>query len=257
MHTLKLKDVELGSGLPKIIVPITERTDRTVWSEAKEYKCRQADMIEWRADYYKDIHNTPAVMAVLKKLHRILSGVPLIFTCRPDSLGGASEFTPSQYYSLNQAVAESGMVDAIDLDINDDEQQINSLITEAHMHDVKIIGSYDNPETTPSREELIDIMRRIQALGVDIVKVAVMVHSSEEALRLMDAAREMVDRYAECPIIAMGMGSEGVITRITCESVGTCATYGAIGEASAPGQFPVERLQTAIKILHIGMTSRF
>ena len=48
----------------------------------------------------------------------------------------------------------------------------------------------------------------------------------------------------------MSMGSLGVITRMAGEVFGSSMTFGAVGQVSAPGQIPVEKLQAAMAILH-------
>ena len=51
----------------------------------------------------------------------------------------------------------------------------------------------------------------------------------------------------------MSKGSLGVITRIAGEVFGSSMTFGAVGQVSAPGQIPVEKLQAAMDILHNGI----
>ena len=60
----------------------------------------------------------------------------------------------------------------------------------------------------------------------------------------------MANTYADRPIITMSMGSLGVITRMAGEVFGSSMTFGAVGQVSAPGQIPVEKLQAAMAILH-------
>lgn len=52
------------------------------------------------------------------------------------------------------------------------------------------------------------------------------------------------------PILTMSMGQLGVVSRVTGDSFGSCATFGAVGQTSAPGQIPVNDLHTVLHILH-------
>ena len=41
-----------------------------------------------------------------------------------------------------------------------------------------------------------------------------------------------------------------MISRLSGEAFGSAMTFGAVGQVSAPGQIPVERLRNALQILH-------
>ena len=61
---------------------------------------------------------------------------------------------------------------------------------------------------------------------------------------------EMAEKYATRPLITMSMSKLGVISRLVGEAFGSSMTFGAVGQVSAPGQIPVEKLQTAMAIVH-------
>lgn len=255
MNTVKIRDVELGTGLPKLIIPIVEAEARHIFIQAREYKYRQTDIIEWRADFYHDVLDTDTVLTTAKKLRKILGNIPILFTFRTPSQGGNTTITMEQYHALNRAIIESGYVDAVDLEIDSDEHQGDELIHAAHAHKVAIFGSRNYSDITPDKESILRSMHKIQDLGVDIIKMATMANSPADAIHLMDATQEMKATDANHPIITVAMGANGVITRVAAEAFGSAATYGMVGSASAPGQFPVERLQNAMRILHNGMES--
>ena len=90
----------------------------------------------------------------------------------------------------------------------------------------------------------------MQDMGADIPKIAVMPQSKADVITLLDATQEMYTKYADRPIITMSMGPAGVISRLSGEAFGSAMTFGAVGQVSAPGQIPVERLRNALQILH-------
>ena len=48
MNTIKVRDIEIGAGAPKIIVPIVGVTKDDIIAEAKTFDSIPVDMVEWR-----------------------------------------------------------------------------------------------------------------------------------------------------------------------------------------------------------------
>lgn len=46
------------------------------------------------------------------------------------------------------------------------------------------------------------------------------------------------------------MSADGVLSRLCGEVFGSAMTFGTVGQASAPGQIPVEQLNHATAIIH-------
>ena len=93
-------------------------------------------------------------------------------------------------------------------------------------------------------------MRKMQELGADISKIAVMPQSTEDVLTLLSATEEMRRCYADRPVITMSMAATGVISRVCGEVFGSSMTFGAAKKASAPGQMGIEDLTTVLGLLH-------
>ena len=96
--------------------------------------------------------------------------------------------------------------------------------------------------------DLLFRLRKMQELGADIPKIAVMPRCPGDVIALLDATQEMSGKYADRPIITMSMGA-GVVSRLCGEYFGSAMTFGAVGQVSAPGQIPVEELNAAMDIL--------
>jgi len=47
------------------------------------------------------------------------------------------------------------------------------------------------------------------------------------------------------------MGPLGVISRISCELIGSCITYASYGDKSAPGQLDVRLVKELLEIMHV------
>ncbi len=153
------------------------------------------------------------------------------------------------YTVLNTAVAQSGDADIIDVQIFSGDEVVRKNIDAIHKAGCRVVGSYHSFDGTPGKDELVSCMKKAQDMGADIPKVAVMPRSRADVIALLDATQEMHTKYADRPIITMSMGS-GVISRLCGECFGSAATFGMIGQASAPGQIPTEQLTIVLSILH-------
>lgn len=113
-----------------------------------------------------------------------------------------------------------------------------------------MVGSNHDFFATPEKDAIVSRLRKMQEMGADIPKIAVMPKSTADVLTLLAATAEMHETYADRPIITMSMSAKGVISRLSCEAFGSAMTFGAVGQVSAPGQIPVEQLRQVLDILH-------
>ncbi|MGV7677141.1 type I 3-dehydroquinate dehydratase, partial [Mycobacterium kansasii] len=49
---IKLRNIELGTGRPKIAVPITGKTVEDILSAVDPIKAAKPDLVEWRIDFF-------------------------------------------------------------------------------------------------------------------------------------------------------------------------------------------------------------
>lgn len=249
IQTVKLRDVEIGAGVPKIIVPIVAETAEAILEKAREIMNYTFDFLEWRVDFYEDVLDADKVLSTLKALRAVLGEKPILVTARTKEEGGAVELDADTYTALNTAIARSGDADIIDVQIFLGDEVVRKNIDAIHAAGCKVVGSYHSFDGTPSKEELIQRLQKEQEMGADIPKIAVMPKCPADVIALLDATQEMHTKYADRPLITMSMGS-GVISRLCGEYFGSAATFGMIGQASAPGQIPTDQLSTVLSILH-------
>lgn len=250
MEIIKVKNVKIGEDKPKIIVSIVERTKDKIIDKAMSFKNLKIDVVEWRADFYDDVFNRNELLDTLKQLRETIPDIPILFTLRSKREGGEKEISMNAYTELNKAVANSKNADLIDVEIFSGDEVAGENIKNVHDAGVLIVGSYHDFFKTPAKDEIVGMLRKMQDMGADIPKVAVMPANTDDVLTLLSATNEMYTRYADRPIITMAMSSLGVISRLSGEVFGSSMTFGAVGQVSAPGQIPVERLYTSLDILH-------
>ena len=250
MNPVIVRNVKIGEGIPKICVPIVGVTQEEIIEEAKNIATLPTDIVEWRADWYKDVFSFEAVRGVLKALREILKEKPVLFTFRTEKEGGEKAINNATYIGLNKTVIESGDIDLLDVELFSGDGVVEEIIDHAHQNQVKVIVSNHDFEKTPSKEEIVSRLQKMQKIGADILKIAVMPKSTKDVITLLSATEEMSANYAQQPIVTMSMSGMGVVSRIAGETFGSAITFGAAKKASAPGQIPVEDLRNVLKILH-------
>lgn len=144
------------------------------------------------------------------------------------------------------------LIEAIDAGAEYVDIEMESSVTfkvkvmeEAKNKGKKIIVSYHNCETTPSREELENIVHNCKKplskreLTPDILKIACVSHSQKDNIRLLS----LLD--SDVPIIVVGMGKTGRITRFLAPFFGAFCTFAGVSKANqtAFGQPTKEELE--------------
>lgn len=250
MSTVQVRNVVLGDGIPKICVPIVAVTRENILEEAKSFLDIPVDLVEWRVDWFEDVFELEKVKDTLAALREVLGEIPILFTFRTAKEGGEREISKDDYATLNKEIAKTRLADLIDVEAFTGDDIVKDIIAAAHENEVKIVGSNHDFDKTPAEEDIIYRLRKMQDLGADIPKIAVMPKSKLDVLTLLSATEKMRSFYANCPIITMSMAGTGVISRICGEVFGSCLTFGAAKKASAPGQMGVEDLTQVLSLLH-------
>ncbi|SCZ79318.1 type I 3-dehydroquinate dehydratase [Acidaminobacter hydrogenoformans] len=250
IRTVQIRDLTIGEGKPNVIVPIVGRTRSEILGNALSMDLAQIDLIEWRVDFYEDVFDSVKLLNTLAQLRDTLKEMPILFTFRTKSEGGEKEIRINEYVNLNNEIAKTGLVDLIDVEIMLGDETVEKLIKSFHGYGVKVIASNHDFQKTPSEEEIIFRLKKMQVMNADILKIAVMPNNREDVLKLMRATNRMQTEYADRPVVAMSMGGLGVITRLSGEVFGSAMTFGAVGQVSAPGQIPVEELDVVLNIVH-------
>ena len=253
--TIKVRDVIIGQGIPKICVSLIGRTLPELLKEASSLIELEVDIIEWRIDYFENVEDNFTVQNALKSIRKSVGNIPLLFTFRSAKEGGEKEITQENYFALNQCAIESGCIDLVDLELFQEEENIKSLVDLAKKNQVHVVISNHDFDKTPSKKEIVGRLKHAQKLGADIPKIAVMPQSEKDVITLLDATIEMKET-AEVPFITMSMGGKGSLSRLSGEVFGSSVTFGAAKQASAPGQISVMELKNILNVLHSSLTPK-
>ncbi len=250
MNTVNVRGLEIGAGRPKIAVSLTGAAREDLIAQARALPGLGADLAEWRMDCFAQVENSAAVEACLRDLRRSLGEMPLLATFRTDREGGSHPLSAPHYIALNEAVFSSGQADLIDVELFSGGDCVPHLVAAAHSAGVRVVLSNHDFEKTPPKDELIRRLCRMQELGADLLKIAVMPRCRSDVLLLLQATEEMLSQHARKPLITMSMGDLGMVTRICGGFFGSAVTFGSAAQASAPGQLPSEHLRTLLSLMH-------
>ena len=250
MNTVKVRDIEIGAGAPKIIVPIVGVTKNDIIEEAKTFHSIPVDVVEWRVDWFEGVFDFAQVEDALKDLRAALGNIPILMTFRTSKEGGEKAIEPEAYAELNIKAAQTGYVDLIDVEIFTGDEIVKKIIDGAHAAGVKVVASNHDFDATPEKDEIVRRLRMMQDYGADIPKMAVMPRNKQDVLTLLSATLEMSQQFADRPIITMSMAGTGVVSRLAGETFGSALTFGAATKASAPGQINVSELEQVLDIIH-------
>lgn len=251
MIQLKIRDIILEPGKPKVAVPIVATLPKDIVSECEAIKAMPCDIVEWRADYYlssvedlkkhfKDVNGYLDMVKILDDINYIAGEKPLIFTVRSIGQGGKVQLNKSQLESIYGIAAETKLVDFIDIELFDengtvDEEWIRHQIDEAHAHGAKVILSHHDFEKMIPPTEMVGIAKEMYRLGADVCKIAAMALGKSDAENLLKATAFLTKKNVG-PLIMIAMGEEGIMARVAAGRYGSCITFASGKAQSAPGQ---------------------
>lgn len=253
MNTVKVRNLVIGEGRPKILCSIVDKNKEDIINTAKSFLELPIDVVEWRIDWFDDVFDLDKVKDVLKDLRETLGDKPLLLTFRTSKEGGEKSIDDKAYATLNVEAAKTGLVDLVDVEIFTGDEVVKEIIDGAHANNVKVIASNHDFNKTPSKDDIVSRLRKMQDMGADIPKIAVMPTCKKDVLTLLAATEEMYTNYADRPLITMSMGGTGVVSRLTGEAFGSSMTFGAAKKASAPGQMGVNELTVVLDSIHKAM----
>jgi len=165
------------------------------------------------------------------------SGKNIIATCKTNG-----KLTENDSISLLTKALEAGAA-YVDLDIDSSDDLKNKVMELAKKKGKKIIISYHNCKSTPSREDLVKIVNRCKNYHPDVIKIVGVSHSNNDNVRLLS----LLD--SDIPMIVIGMGEKGRITRFAAPLLGAFCTFVGVSQLNqtAFGQSTKEELETFLR----------
>ncbi len=237
---IKIRNFELGYGMPKICVPVVGKTQEEILGALRETVKESPDCIELRIDWYEKVFDTTAVIHLLSDVRAMIGDIVLLFTFRSAGEGGQRSVTTKDYEKLCREVCQSGYIDLLDVEAYMQEGLLERIVDFAHQQGVYVVGSNHDFTGTPEEEELVSRLQQIDGMGADIPKLAVMPNQERDVLNLLSATLRYHEEGGVKPVITMSMKEMGGITRLAGALVGSSLTFATVDKASAPGQLPIQ-----------------
>ncbi|HEV3721903.1 3-dehydroquinate dehydratase, (3-dehydroquinase) (type I DHQase) [Streptococcus pneumoniae] len=221
----------------KLIVSVMPRSlEEAQALDATRYL--DVDIIEWRADYLPK----EAILQVAPAIFEKFAGRELVFTLRTRSEGGEIDLSPEEYIHLIKEVAQFYQPDYIDF-----EYYSYKDVFEEMLDFPNLVLSYHNFQETP--ENMMEILSELTILNPKLVKVAVMAHTEQDVLDLMNYTRGFKTLNPEQEYVTISMGKVGKVSRITADVTGSSWSFASLDEVSAPGQISLASMKKIREIL--------
>lgn len=163
----------------------------------------------------------------------------LVATCRAD--GSRSD---GERLSLLEAAIGGGAA-WVDIELEADPAYRAALTERATASGCRVIISHHDFDATPGLATLMALRDRCFAAGADLVKIACAVQTPRDNARLLGLLGDAA------PLVVVGMGPLGVITRVAAPLLGAPFTFASpeLGRETAPGQLDSETLARLLEEL--------
>lgn len=251
-----------------VCVPILVHDPASALADAQAAKLAGADLVEFRIDEFYSGEPADANDPVVRGLLRLVADSPLpcIVTCRAASEGGHYDADDDARVSLNERLGTAsgpGERPPRYLDVEyatyarskNIEQKINLAVDHpAQLRDLRtsLILSAHDFITRPA-----DLMRRFARMNAEpaaaVLKIAYRARSLRDSLELLDLPRQ-----AAKPMIALGMGEFGLMSRILAPKFGGFLTFASLRPTTttAPGQPTIRELLDTYRFRSINEGTR-
>lgn len=247
--SVEVRNIKIGEGIPKICVPIVGTTYDEIIDAAKRIKNEAFDIVEWRVDFFEEVFVQDKVKKAAASLRDILDDAPILFTFRTKNEGGQKEIDGNSYTALLNFASTLEYIDLIDVEVLFTDADIQNIITTAHDNNSKVIASNHDFNQTPAHDEIISRLVKMDEIGADILKIAVMPQSKGDVITLLSATVDAEDIVNGKPVVTISMGQTGLISRISGSFTSSAITFGTVGKASAPGQINSNKLKDILNLI--------
>ncbi|MDD9138738.1 type I 3-dehydroquinate dehydratase [Fructobacillus sp. CRL 2054] len=237
------RNIAVGRGAAKVALPITVVTPDELTKLLPTIQKANPDIVEWRLDFLEKWQDDATLVEISSSIRQAFPETPIIGTYRTKEEGGKQTIRPADYERILKRLAELP-VDMVDVEINRDASIVEEAVKAIHQLDKIVIASFHDFNNTPSTEQLENTFNKMQAAKADVLKVAVMPHTTEDVLQLMTFSQQAARKYKE-PIVTMAMGQLGSVTRVATHITHSAITFACLTkeQASAPGQIEINNLR--------------
>lgn len=217
---LHLGPVALGET-PRIVACLR---DQTLPDRFQALRDAGVDIIEFRIDQFRAVE----AGYVLGELAHA-AGWPILATIRSPVEGGAWRGAEAARLALFKSVVS--VAHAVDIELVS-KDILPGVVAAARSLGRVVVMSHHDFNHTPSLETLHALHHSAREAGGDIFKIAAQCQSPHDLRTLARFTLEAEDK----PVVVIGMGTEGAISRIFFPALGSLFTYTSLDVETGPGQ---------------------
>jgi 3-dehydroquinate dehydratase/shikimate dehydrogenase len=226
----------------RICVPVCEQTLAGL-EQASMRAALAGDLVELRLDCLRDQVTVGSLTQLAEEIQKLGRSVIVTFRSAEHGGRGAAGFSAKQEALLSFLFDK----ELIDLALEVVREIIDDSIPSRSQLDLqRVICSHHDFKGVP--DDLDEIYERMVATRAGILKIAVKAEDITDCLPVFQLLGRARDEGRE--MIAVAMGTAGVVTRILGPSRGAYLTYGALDDKSttAPGQVTARELREVYRI---------
>ncbi|WKY48419.1 type I 3-dehydroquinate dehydratase [Eubacteriaceae bacterium ES3] len=222
-------------------IPLTGATIDEISVEIDAGLKQECDYFEWRRDYYRIDDKVLEINEIedLLRIREMIGYKGLIYTFRGEHEGGVNHWPDTERLSGICFALKSGVVDYIDTELDNEEEFHQQISRELLKSETGMILSSHDFDKTPSEEEIKGFFKQMDEKGADVKKMAVKTVDKNDLHRILRTA--LCDE-SQKPLIVIGMGPLGVMSRVVPEIFGGSLTFAAGLKKTAPGQLTIAEI---------------
>ena len=207
---------------------------------------KSIDIVELRIDQWPSF-NKALLNEVIKQLK--IFHLKILVTYRTSIQGGKGAVNEQEYLNILSELIECPQFDMIDIEWSSAVkiEKYTHLVQRAQQKGLEVVLSHHNFQETP--ENMMEILSELTSLNPKLVKVAVMAHTEQDVLDLMNYTRGFKTLNPEQEYVTISMGKVGKVSRITADVTGSSWSFASLDEASAPGQISLANMKKIREIL--------
>lgn len=228
------------SAAPAPVVGIINQREQWPWNVVFDRARPLPTVLEWRLDSI--FGGDPALPDNLPAPDSIPAPpVPILLTARHPDEGGDHNLDADQRCAL--LLHFLPLADAIDIELRA-IGEMEPVLAAAREQGVAVVVSAHDFERTPAADDLRQTIRRATDAGADAVKIATRTDDAAALVRLLGLLDERSPD--DLPLIVMGMGRLGKVSRLAAVACGSPLAYGHLGHANVSGQWHAVELAEAL-----------
>ena len=229
-------------GKDRVCGVVAAETAREMRSQVR-LGLRKTRALELRLDYLRNAKEREAFLSWLRR-----KGARAVFiaTCRRQEGGGLFQGSREKQIGILAQAARSGC-GWCDVEIETAKRMTPGELARA-LFPARVMVSYHDFRETP--RNLIGIVRRLERVGGEAIKIAAQCRSVSDSVRICELARSRRDA------VAIPMGEVGLAGRVLSLRMGSALAYAAVEQATAPGQLSLDAMADLYWASHITRRTR-